>query len=341
MAHSADAKLDVGHVINTYAPFGSRAPRHGFGRSWLREDLSHFRPFLARRNHRSRCVKKAGHMTERVFVSSRAESSTELLIEAIRAVGMQPVSIDDVPPGKPIGETLRAAIETADYVLIVWDTAKLPRSVMLEAGYALGARVRVALLDARSHRGTTDDPTVDALLDVPRLHGRLSDLPGLQRELSALRYLSRNVPAPLPQEEAPSNWYRDLQTAAGDSAEARMLSVLQQLKVRVSAERERPLDVPDWNVWVPLFSPPFNPVLVQLAGRKASLKRKRAQLRSALATQGAHLGVLVTLDPVASHVEVVRESAIVEISLLQLEESPQDLFLLLRQARNSLLHGIA
>lgn len=279
-------------------------------------------------------------MTERVFVSSRAGSPTRLLLEVIQAVGMRPVSIDDVPPGTPIGEALRSAIQMADYVLIVWDTAKLPRSVMLEAGYALGANVPVALLDARSHRGTTDDPTVDALLNVPRLHGRLSDPAGLQRELSALRYLSRKAPASLPPEETPSDWYRDLPAAVGDSAESRTLSILQKLDVRVNSERERPLDVPDWDVWVPLFSPPFNPVLIELIGLKGSLKRKREQLRSALVRQGAHLGVLVTLDPVASRVDVLRDSAIVEVSLPQLEQSPQDLFSLLRQARNSLLHGI-
>lgn len=279
-------------------------------------------------------------MTERVFVSSRAGAPTRNLLKALRAEGMRPVSIDDIPSGTPIGEALRTAISRADYVLIVWDTAKLPRSVMLEAGYALGAGVPVALLDARPSRGTTDDPTVDALLDVPRLHGRLSDSPGLQRELTALRYLSRNATSPLPAMDAPSNWYLAVQSPAGDDAESRMLRVLHQLDVRVHAERTQPLAVPDWAVWVPLFSAPFNPVLIELVGRRGSLKRKSSQLRSALTEQGAHLGVLVTLDPVASRVDVVRDSAIIEVSLLQLEESPQELLLLLRHGRNSLLHGI-
>ena len=117
--------------------------------------------------------------------------------------------------------------------------------------------------------------------------------------------------------------------------------MLDELEISVlQVEKERVNRVPDWQALVPFLDPPFNPVFIELVGRKANLVGKRLQLSEALIARGAHIGVLIMLDSVEARVEVERDAAIVELSLRQLEEDPRLLGLLLREARNQLVHGV-
>lgn len=278
-------------------------------------------------------------MTPRVFVSSRAATRTGVLLDAIRAADMVPITAYEVTTGESVGQSLRDAIAKVDYVIVVWDTQKLARSVMFEAGYALGVGTPVALLDVRTSRGPVDDASIEALLNVPRLHAKLFDFAGLRRELLALRQLSFGGSLPTGDDESLSRWYHEPPPRSDSSSEARVLDLFRRTEIAVNAERVSALAVPDWVVWAPSFAPPFNPVLVELVGLKGSLERKREQLRRALDDQGALIGVLIALDHVESRVEIVRSAAIVQISLRQLEQQPADLLGLLRHARNSLVHG--
>ena len=84
----------------------------------------------------------------------------------------------------------------------------------------------------------------------------------------------------------------------------------------------------------------MNPVLVEVKGRKAHLSPARQQLRDALSRSHAPLGLLVTLDPLPAISEWVGPGQVVaQISLLTLEKSPQQMLMLLFEARNLAVHG--
>lgn len=279
-------------------------------------------------------------MSDRIFIISRAKAPLHLLKNAIRNAGMTTVDIEGHSESNLAGAT-QDAIRDASYVLLVWDTILLPRSLLFEAGLAVGIGANLVLLDARRRQDGRDDLAVEAYLSVPRLHGRLSDVEGLTRELRALRQVNFQSAKSNKESLPRADWPIQVsQTTGGSDFEDRVLRVLNRLDIQVlQLGDERKQRIPDWEVVVPGLMAPFNPVFIELAGRKANLPSKRDQIRAALLDRGAHIGALVILDPVESRVETVHDTAIVEISLGQLESSPHDLDVLLRTARNQLVHG--
>jgi hypothetical protein len=279
-------------------------------------------------------------VSDRVFIVSRAKAPLRSLKLAIRNAGMAIIGVEESNKNSLAGAT-QDAMRHASYVLLVWDTTLLPGSLLFEAGLATGIGANVVLLDARKRQDVRDDLAVEAYLSVPRLHGRLNDVEGLTRELNALRYVRFQSASSPDGSLTEAEWPLSAsQVTGGTEFEGRVLRVLDRLHVavlQVSAEKQR--RIPDWEVMVPGLMTPFNPVFVELAARNANLEKKRDQIRRALLERGAHIGALITLDPLRSRVETIRDTAIVEIDLMRLEETPGEFDALLRTARNQLLHG--
>lgn len=275
-------------------------------------------------------------MTDSVVVLARPSARLNTLCSALLELGFQPVILEDLPADQPLGESLTSAIDAASFVVVVWDSTRVSRSIMFASGYAVARSARVALLDARRRGLVTDDPLVDELLSFPRLSAHLSNKALLVQELSAFVELPHSESALFRKSRKPSGG--PLQ-AEGSAIEQRVIEALRKLDLQSVSGRTASLDVPDWKIWVAAFTAPFNPVFVEVAGRRSRLELKRKQLSQAMSLSGAHLGVLVTADEIEPRVDIEGLMAVCTLSLNDLESRPREFEDWLRIARNRLLHG--
>ena len=91
---------------------------------------------------------------------------------------------------------------------------------------------------------------------------------------------------------------------------------------------------------LPGLETPFDPILVEIAGRRASIPRKLDQLADAITKAKGRLGLLVTLDDVKTEGRHDANFTILTVSLQRLEDSPEQVVQDLRWARNSMVHGL-
>jgi hypothetical protein len=246
--------------------------------------------------------------------------------------------------GRPLAQLLDETLNQVDLILLVIDNDPVPPSIMFEAGLAHGLGIAVAVLDGRGPKrlGAADDLALDTLLPGPRLYAHLSDEVGIAEQLDA--YLQMQVPAggAASVEATQPSGGRLFQKpiSYGSEGERRTAEALVKLGAIVLADRAGSRSVPDLVARFPQLEPSMNPVLVEVKGRKGHLSPARQQLRDALSRSHAPLGLLVTLDSLPATSQWVGPGQVVaQISLVTLEQSPQELLVLLSQARNLAVHG--
>lgn len=276
-----------------------------------------------------------------VLVLDRADSDRPALDEAFNSVGLQPLRVADLPAGQPLTEQLRQTLRSVRFVLIVVDDDPIPSSVMFEAGLARGVGAPVAVLDGRDpDRRGVDDLALETLQPGPRLYARLTDPVGLTEQLEAYiqpgpsqipRVQGQVIPRPTQARKA---------SHYSSEAERRTAEVLTRLGATVLAQRPGGSFVPDLVARFPHLDSSMNPVLVEVKGSRAQLRRARDQLASALARGNTHLGLLVILDTLPSrHDRVAPGQVVAQISLPVLEQTPESLIKLLSEARSLAVHG--
>jgi hypothetical protein len=279
-----------------------------------------------------------------VFILDRAGRDRPALEQAFAAVGLHPMRAADLTTAQPLTEQLQNILRTVRFVLVVVDDDPIPSSVMFEAGLASGVGAPVVVLDGRDpDRRGVDDLALDTLQPGPRLYARLTDPVGLTEQLEA--YLEPRQPqSPRVGGQAiprPSSRPTQAPAASYDSESVRRTAeALTHMGATVFGVRAGPTSVPDLAVRFPHLDPMMNPVLVEVKGRRAQLRRARSQLADALARGHVHLGLLVTLDPVEPRCDSAAPGQVIaQISLSHLEQSPDRLIKLLSQARSLAVHG--
>jgi len=278
------------------------------------------------------------HTGPRCFVSARAGADTRTVRTVLEGMGVQVWSSEALPVSGSIPETLSTAIATADFVLVVIDGPQVAPAVMFEAGAAFGAGRPVLVLDAAEKAVS---PSVSSLLTAPRISAALHDEEALKYQLRG--YIENVLPSALLREPSlVAVDVTDVPLAAGpsvgrDSTE-RVKTALEDMGAIVTSMGGMRY-VPDMAASWPQLAP-FDPLLVEIAGRKARLNEKKEQLLAAMKSRGTHLGLIVTLDKRPITEEARGGAAVLVVSLGQLESSPSQIFRRLLTLRNRLVHGL-
>ncbi len=278
-------------------------------------------------------------MMRSALILARSIARLDGIRSALESLEYVPRSVNDLATGELLIASLEEGIKAADLVLVVWDTPRLSRAVMFEAGFALGLKAQMAVIDGRQGSSAAkDDIALDVLLPLPRMHAPLGDPGLLRQELQAfIDVVAESGTSFLvePQRHRKAGAQFD----DGTDYERRAVAALKRADGLVTAGRGGPRDVPDFLVSFPGLEGPFNPVLVELAGRRALLSRKIEQLNASAVRSRSRLGVLITLDEEQQETRRSGDFAVVTISLDRLENAPQSLASDLRTARNYLVHG--
>jgi hypothetical protein len=271
-------------------------------------------------------------------VSVRAGADLRTLRTVLESMGVQVWASETLPVGGNLPETLSAAISTADFVLVVIDEPVVAPAVIFEAGAAFGAGRPVLVLYA-TRRAVS--PPINSLLTAPRISATLDDEEALEYQLRG--YLENVLP--IARRRAPS---LDLVEVIDTPPSARPSAELDAIERTKDALEEMGAivtmtggmrSVPDMAASWPQLTP-FDPLLVEIAGRKARLKKKVDQLRAAMKGRTNRLGLVITLDERPIREEVLHGVAILVVSLRQLESSPSLVFQRLVTLRNRLVHGL-
>ena len=279
-------------------------------------------------------------MSLAVFILSAAGARLDVLDRVLTAQGVETRTIHDLPPGKPLRETIRVALELVDFVILVIDNRSMPMAVSFEAGLAAGLGKPLVVLDARTtNRRLKDELPVDVLIPGPRMFARLDDEEGLDQEVAALlrteSWTHDQAPVsdriwsePIPARATMMRSERDVWDAlAGTGAE-------------VVGARPEARSIPDLLVDFPELGHSFNPVMVEVVGQRADLRKKLASISQVLERAPSRLALVVTLDDVKRRIEVPSPGVAVLVwSYQDLLAHPDQAVLDLVRTRNQLVHG--
>lgn len=229
------------------------------------------------------------------------------------------------------------------FVVVVWDTARLDRATAFQAGFAAGTAVPIAVLDARVGKASASaDVLLDVLLPAPRLHAQLNNLPILVDELKAL------LPSLAPIRQTTGGISisnaKGQQLSSFDSAlERQAANALLALDATLTNVRGKHPLRPDFLARIPGLEPPFNPVVVEVA--RPGLRpfdEKLHQVEAMMSSLRGRLALLVCGDEVEFlTLRPTPGTAILQVSLRELEANPTRVLLALRAARNAIVHGAA
>lgn len=274
------------------------------------------------------------------LVLARAQAPLQHLVNVLAEQGLAMVTVADLDPEPNLVDSIMRAVRVSDIVIVVWDTPRLPRAVMFEAGVAVGLGAPMVLLDARQASTSRDDLAVESLLTIPRLNAPLGYFHELREGMRIAIDVATNYRGQLVEPKRLPSSRKPLAPEPG-SLEERILFALDRLEPTSITARRQAMEVPDWRVWIDRLGPAFNPVFVEASARRPVLKRKEEQLFSALAGANGHLALLVLAEDHPSRVLTRRDMAICQVSLETLEGAPLEVIDLLGVARNRLLHGPA
>jgi hypothetical protein len=283
-----------------------------------------------------------------VLVLDRADAKRPALQQAIAAVGLHEVKVDDLPTGKPLRDQLTDELRTVRFVLVVLDKRPIPPSILFEAGLAQGMGAPVAVLDGRepSFGSDPEELALDTLLRAPRLFARIENASGLVQELGAyledldsgpdlvVGYTHIQIKRSPTAEQRSKVWPRYY-----SEVERRVADAIERAGGTVLTDRPKNLSSPDFAFSFPQLDASMNPVLVEVKQTR-HISQTHSQLAEALSRAKAHLGLLVTADhvPIERH-RVGSLQVITQISLPELEDKPDVLAKLLTEARNLAVHG--
>lgn len=229
---------------------------------------------------------------------------------------------------------LNHALHDCRAVVAYVTSRRPPVGVLLEIGAGLGRDLPVLIVLGPKVRSSSL-PVALRELHSMRLPTDVS-ADGVERFVSLL---STIVQASAPSWTEPSEGGRE---KWADESERLAAQALQRLGAGiVGYEPSNRRGKPDLAAWLPDFAGgPYNPALVEVAGRNPDLKAKEAQLRSYMENADALVGLLVVqgvFEPVW-HVESSR--AVMVVGARNLADMRQEDFLrFLRDGRNRLFHA--
>lgn len=284
-------------------------------------------------------------LRSRWFISAPAGMNLRQLIAELRRRGVSPYVLSDVAPlGASIMQSLRQAIDTADFVLVVLGTAESRQNVLFEAGMAVGRGKPVVVI---ADPGEAPPPDLAGLLTI---RARPDDLPAISFAL----------------DQGEGRWVRTSQftPATGHALGPRVDQLLGQLSTTASLTEQAALDLLtqaledsgavavqspegdrrfDIGVWSDdLDAIAANPLLIELKRRFSphAVEQVLAYLR---VSPRARVALLVFLEPAATSLLKDVPYPVLAISLRDLLESMRTASFaeVVRDLRNHAVHGRA
>lgn len=279
-------------------------------------------------------------MAPSVFILSRAGARLDSLYRVLESRGVEARTVAELPPGEPLRDAIRDALERADLVLLVIDNRSLPTAVSFEAGLAAGLGKPLVVLDARTtSRTLKDELPVDILVPGPRMFARLDDEVGLGQEIAALLSTDSWARDQAPVAKRP--WREELPARTDMvQSERDVWEALATTGAKVVGARPDSGAIPDLIVNFDELGSGFNPVLVEVVGRREVLDKKLATIAQILARSSSRLALVIPLDSVRPRVEFPSPGlAVLVRSYEDLVAHPEQAVQELIRTRNQLVHG--
>ncbi len=256
----------------------------------------------------------------------------------LQLAGISYLSSSDYERITPV--SIRTTIQRCGAVVAFLTSIQPPVGVILEIGAGLGLGLPVVLVMGAK---VQPEKLPAALRDIPSM--RMPDQyssDALER-LVGLLQIGRSLASTSPKSEQLRRVDTSVNRIAwADGSERAVGEVLLQLGTEIvayePANRQGRADVA---VWVPALSGvPFNPILVEVAGKRASQKQREAQLRKYMSEAGALIGLLVMQEPASPAWRVQSTGATLTIGIDQLAGLTADDFeALMLDGRNRLFHA--
>jgi hypothetical protein len=275
-----------------------------------------------------------------IFVSAAAGFDASAVRDLVRAANMTAVGWQDLPPA-PLVDAISKQIANCNGVVGVVAESGVPASVVFEVGVAIGQGKPVVLL-LEDRDGQASIPPVLAGLPLVVLGGNV--LATSSRLAEALAKPPIPVSAALrPELTRLQSKVEDVAARAWtDESELRVATAFAALGARVIPQspgntRARA----DLAIWLDTAAlSELNPVLVEVAGRRAQRNDKIDQLAEHLRATRCLLGLVVMQEPhePAWHTRPGVIIATVGLEWLQ-AVSPEDFARELTRGRNQFAHG--
>jgi hypothetical protein len=254
------------------------------------------------------------------------------------------ISFDYISSSHLLGEEsytsgLRRLMSRADVLIAILGKRADSPAGLFEAGTAFGLGLPVLLVAHEGGRGARTPPQ---LREFPVLYiDDPNDLVARRFKLtldSVIR--QRHLVAPVRStEDLTENQSRSYASAFEARAAEAFLRLGMQVVPRGEGNRLHQVDLA---IWVPVFGASgFNPVLVEVAGKLADTKKKRAQLHNYLLGSESSIGIVLLPDGTRPSWDVTSESAVLSVGVEYLElvgRNPDDVTLILLEGRNRLIH---
>ncbi len=275
-----------------------------------------------------------------VFLSAGATTDTTLARRLLSRAADVIVSWDELPGDS--AQRLPGIPDSVDALIAVIDRRSMPTGVLLELGAALGRGLPAIILLANAELLNALPPSLRELPIVVATEAgdavaqRLSDT--IRSAVDAAR--ASYVPEPPRTTKTYLKEVRERDWA--DESERRVATIFAGLGARVvGQEPANTSSQVDLAAWIPgLPSPHLNPVLIEVTGRRPSIRAKEQQLLGFLHDRGAQLGVLVIPEGDTLRWNVAEGKAIIVISIDRLSQLTADsLMRLLMDGRNKLAHA--
>lgn len=231
-------------------------------------------------------------------------------------------------------------IERCSAVIAFIEAVRPPAGVLLEIGAGLGARLPVVLVLAPKVRQTSLPPALRELQSM-RLPAPDSQ-DGADRLRSLVETARRSLDRGTTPFELPEGSSQAERRAWVDESEREVADTLEALGAQlVGYQPPNRRGTPDMAAWLPaMTSAPFNPVLVEVAGRMADPRAKEAQLRSYMEASDALVGLLVLQGSHEATWRIMRSGAVLIVGIDDLAALDQDAFEgILVSGRNRLFHA--
>jgi hypothetical protein len=233
-------------------------------------------------------------------------------------------------------DQLDAVISQCRAVVAYVGSARPATGVVLEIGAGLGRGLPVVVILGPRVRASSLSP---ALRELPSMR-----LPAKVSQAAADRLRALLVTTT----ETPSGVLTTSQVGATgrehwvDEHERRVATILQRLgAVIVGYEPANRRGKPNLAAWIPdLPGVPFNPVLVEVAGRMPQVKEKERQLRGYMGGADALMGILVLPGDRRPDWSIQTSGAVLIVGVEALDEKDRSDFIrTLRDGRNRLFHA--
>lgn len=283
---------------------------------------------------------KVGDERITCFVSSTADDDRNAVMNAISEMGVAVRSDLDVVSGVSWAASLNEGLRQATFVCVVLGDRPVSAAVMYEAGVAVGMGrplVVVGKLDA--------DTSLAQLSDAPVIRYKSDDDTTLREGLRAyIDLLQQAVASPSATQKpvTTKSWSRLAPAQKkGSELERAVAASLETSGALVALDPAIGDAGVDMTASFPVLGAALNPVLIEVKTTiRGADNRALDQLRKAMRRHGARFGMLVTRDKRSLKRVVEGSTAILVVSVAELEtlSAPRIEQELIR-LRNELFHG--